>query len=67
MASLGILCVLFSGGVMAQDVDPRRYVNLPVAQNILRFAISHSSGDVNVMPTAPLEDAQLSINATPLT
>jgi hypothetical protein len=52
---------------MAQDVDPRRYVNLPVAQNILRFAISHSSGDVNVMPTAPLEDAQLSINATPLT
>ena len=49
------------GSVEAQDLDPRRYVNLPTGQNILAIAYSYSRGDVNVSPSLPLEDAFLTI------
>jgi hypothetical protein len=62
-ASVGFL--LF-GNAEAQDLDPRRYINLPVQQNFLRVAYGHSDGDVNVAPSLPLEDAALTIDGVSL-
>jgi hypothetical protein len=59
--SATITGILLAGSVTAQDLDPRRYVNLPVGQNFLAGAYSYSEGDVNVSPSLPLEDAFLSI------
>jgi hypothetical protein len=42
-----------------QDLDPRRYVNLPINQNFIAGAYTYSEGDVNVSPSLPLEDAFL--------
>jgi len=50
----------------AQDLDPRRYVNLPVGQNFAVLNFSYSTGDVNFSPSVPIEDAQLSMNAATL-
>lgn len=46
----------------AQDLDPRRYINLPINQNFIVGAYSFSEGDVNTSPSLPLEDAILKID-----
>jgi hypothetical protein len=51
------------GSAEAQDLDPRRYINLPIDQNFVRFAYGYSEGDVNIAPSLPLEDAVLTLNA----
>lgn len=53
---------LLVGSAHAQDLDPRRYVNLPVDQNFLGLAYAWSKGDVNVSPSIPLEDASLVVD-----
>jgi len=63
IVAIGIGAVLLVGRAGAQDLDPRRYVNLPVAQNFLALGLVHSEGDVNVSPSVPLDDAFLSIKA----
>ena len=45
----------------AQDLEPRRYVNVPVAQNFIRTAIGYSWGEVDISPGLPLTDADLSM------
>jgi hypothetical protein len=50
----------------AQDLDPRRYINLPVDQNFVRVAYGHSAGNMNVAPSMPLDDAVLTINGASL-
>ena len=65
-AALGVVIILLLGNAEAQDLDPRRYVNLPTGQNFLRFAFGYSEGDVNVTPSVPLEGAFLSMNAVSL-
>ncbi len=65
-AALGVVIILLFGTAEAQDLDPRRYVNLPVGQNFLRLGVGYSEGDVNLTPSVPLEDAELSINAASL-
>ena len=45
----------------AQDLDPRRYVNLPIGQNFVAVAYSYSEGDVNTSLSLPLEDLFLRI------
>jgi hypothetical protein len=52
---------LLVGSIEAQDLDPRHYVNLPSNQNFFRIAYGLASGDVNITPTLPLEDADLRI------
>jgi len=64
--ALGVLIVLLFGTAEAQDLDPRRYVNLPVGQNFLRLGYGYSDGDVNLTPSVPLDDAVLTINAASL-
>ncbi len=58
-----IVRLFLFGSAEAQDLDPRRYVNLPTGQNILAIAYSHSEGDVNVSPSLPLKNAFLTIEA----
>jgi hypothetical protein len=46
----------------AQDLDPRRYVNLPIKQNFVAVVYSYSEGDVNTSPSIPVEDLILKID-----
>ena len=64
--AFGISAVLLAGNVDAQDLDPRRYVNVPVAQNFVGLGFTYSEGDVNVSPSVPLDDAFLSMNVASL-
>jgi hypothetical protein len=50
------------GHANAQDLDPRRYVNLPIDQNFIAIAYAYSEGDVNVSPSSPLSDASIRVN-----
>ena len=61
VVAIAILKFFLIGIAEAQDLDPRRYVNLPVDQNFLRIAYGYSEGDVNIAPSLPLEDAILTI------
>ncbi len=54
--------ILLVGAANSQDLDPRRYVNLPVGQNFLAGAYTYSEGDVNVSPSIPRDDAFLRID-----
>jgi hypothetical protein len=64
---VAIACVsagFFSfGSAEAQDLNPRKYINLPSGQNFVRFAYGYSEGNVNIAPSLPLEDAVLTLNA----
>lgn len=63
---IGSVLMTFVHNAAAQDLDPRRYVNLPVGQNFLRFAFGRSEGDVGVSPSIPIEGGQLDVNAVSL-
>jgi hypothetical protein len=58
------ICLSFACN--AQDLEPRRYVNLPVDQNFIALAYSYTEGDVNFSPSVPLTDAFLRIDAPAL-
>ena len=59
--TLVVLVLLSPGNAGAQDLDPRRYINLPVSQNFLRVALGYSDGEVNVSPGIPVEGANLTV------
>jgi len=63
---LAIIGIFLCGCLNAQDLVARRYINLPVDQNFLSFFYSYSEGDVNVSPSAPLQDAFLRIDGPAL-
>ena len=54
--------IVLLGHANAQDLDPRRYVNLPIDQNFIAIAYAYSEGDVNVSPSSPLSDASIRVN-----
>ena len=54
--------IAFLGHANAQDLDPRRYVNLPIDQNFIAIAYAYSEGDVNVSSSSPLSDASIRVN-----
>jgi hypothetical protein len=54
-----IVGLFLAGSAAAQDLDPRRYINVPVDQNNLRVAGGYSTGEVNLSPSLPLQDASL--------
>lgn len=57
---------ILAGHANAQDLDPRRYVNLPIDQNFLAIAYAYSEGDVNVSPSSPLSDAMIRVDGPAL-
>jgi hypothetical protein len=56
-----IVSLIIFGSAEAQDLDPRRYIQLPVNQNFVRVAYGYSEGDVNIAPSLPLMNASLTI------
>ena len=61
-----LFCALASFHCAAQDLDPRRYFNIPIGQNFLALAYSYTEGDVSTTPSAPLQDAFLRIDGPAL-
>ena len=53
-----------AGAVLAQDLEPRSYVNLPVGQSFIAVVQSYSEGELTAAPGVPLEDAELEIYTT---
>lgn len=50
----------------AQDLDPRRYTNIPVGQNFLALAVMYSEGDLAFAPSVPLTDARIRVDGPAL-
>lgn len=48
---------------LAQDLEPRSYTNIPIGLNFLAAGIVHSEGELSPAPTAPITDANLTIDA----
>ena len=65
-AALCVVIIMMLSSAEAQDLDPRRYVNVPVAQNFAVLGFTYSEGDVNVSPSVPIDDAFLSMNVASL-
>lgn len=62
LSAVLVLCAsLFLQAAAAQDLEPRKYTNLPVGQNFLRLAAGYSTGEVDISPGIPVEDADLSL------
>jgi Putative MetA-pathway of phenol degradation len=54
--------VFLPGIAFAQDMEPRAYSNAPVGMNFLVLSYGHSSGNVAVDSTLPIEDFRVVIN-----
>ena len=48
--------------VLAQDLEPRSYTNLPVGLNFAALGYLHSEGEVSPSPGAAISDASLTID-----
>lgn len=66
LAVLAIVAMTSVPVASAQDLEPRRYVNIPVRQNFLRIAAGYSTGEVDISPGLALEDAELDMSAASL-
>ena len=54
-----VVAIFVSNPAFAQDLEPRKYVNYPVDQDVFRTAIGYSTGEVDISPGIPIEDADL--------
>lgn len=69
LSSLGILFALFvlpwaSGRLVAQELEPRSYTNIPVGESFLIVGYVHSGGDIAPSgPASPLQELELDIDA----
>ena len=64
MRRLCILVLLAAAPVLAQDLEPRTYTNIPVGQNFLGVGYAYSEGELNPAPGIPLEDAELDMHVS---
>jgi len=64
--SIVAIAIFLLNSANAQDLDPRRYTNIPVGQNFLALALMYSEGDVNFAPSVPLTDARIRIDGPAL-
>jgi hypothetical protein len=64
--SIAAIAIVLCNTANAQDLDPRRYTNIPVGQNFLALALVYSEGDVNFASSAPLSDARIRIDGPAL-
>ena len=63
---LVITAMLLFSNANAQDLDPRRYTNIPLGQNFLALALVYSEGDVNFSSSVPLTDAKIRVDGPAL-
>jgi len=61
LVAAAVLLLCPSGGLRAQELEPRAYSPAPVGTNFLVGGYSHSSGDVLVDPSLPLTDVNAQI------
>ncbi|MGS0693436.1 transporter [Shewanella sp. 0m-4] len=54
---------LFTPYCAAQDLEPRSYTNIPIGMNFIAAGMVHSQGELSPAPSAPITDANLTINA----
>jgi hypothetical protein len=60
------LAAFASGPAWAQELEPRAYRTLPAGLDFLVVAYTHSSGNVVVDPSVPIEDLQAEIQSASL-
>jgi hypothetical protein len=60
---LGSAAALLALTVHAQRIEPRSYANAPIGVNFLTVGYGHSSGNVLVDPSIPVEDASARIQS----
>jgi hypothetical protein len=48
--------------LMAQELEPRSFNNIPVGQTFAVFGVGRSEGDLSPTPSSPLQDAELRID-----
>ena len=62
-AALCLLALLFfPAGVIAQDLEPRTYSNLPIGQNYLIAGYAYSEGEITPAPSVPIKDIDLTVD-----
>ncbi|WP_299806415.1 transporter [uncultured Shewanella sp.] len=58
-----LLLMLACSPCVAQDLEPRSYTNIPIGMHFLAAGVVHSEGNLSPAPTAPIQNANLTINA----
>ena len=58
--------LLSTPGVQAQDLEPRRWSQLPTGLNVIGLGASYSSGDVFLDPVLEIEEATMSVSGVGL-
>ena len=58
--------LLFSQFTLAQELDPRSYINLPIGQNFIGLVYAYTDGDVYTSPDVPIEDLTLRVDGQAL-
>ena len=54
--------IRLAGTSQAQDLEPRAYTASPIGTNFILVGVGHSTGDVLVDPSAPVQDAHATTN-----
>jgi len=54
-----LLLLLSSWRAVGQDLEPRNYSNLPIGQNYLGVVYGYSEGEIDVAPSVPIKNAEL--------
>lgn len=57
-----VAALFFCSPGFAQDLEPRRWSQLPTGQNFLSMTYAHTNGDINVDPTIGIEDAKMKVD-----
>ena len=60
------LGLLYSPMILAQELEPRSFNNVPIGQTFIGLALARSEGDLSPTPSSPLQDAELTIDAAAL-
>src|SRR5262245_21113047 len=59
---LVVLALLIAPAVHAQELEPRAYTNLPMGMHFVLVGYAKSEGGLSTDPSAPIEDAELTIH-----
>jgi len=63
---LVLLFLVACSSAQAQDLEPRRWGQLPTGLNVIGVGVSHTNGDVFLDPVLEIEEATMSVSAAGL-
>jgi hypothetical protein len=61
---VAFLPLLLTGGLSAEDIEPRRWTPLPVGTTVVGFGVVRGQGDVGFDPVLKVEDATVEVTTT---